>query len=156
MPYAALGDNLYNTFLLLHIFTAMVAFAPAFVHPMVTKQSAELDAANRGKILGFLAGNNRRIYAPALIVTGILGFGVAGMSKDPTGELTYKVSQSWLVAAVLVWVAMNGVLHGVISPAEKALAGGDASAQKRLDIGAGVTSILLVVMVYTMVFKPGF
>ncbi|MDG2112402.1 MAG: hypothetical protein P8N02_07305 [Actinomycetota bacterium] len=154
MPYAAVGDTGYNLILLLHILSAMVAVAPAFIHPFVERQSR--GAADRGRTLGYLANNSRRIHAPALIVTGILGFGAAGMSKIPgTDELAWKMSQGWLVTAFIVWVAMNGVLHAIILPAEKALAGGDEGAFKKVNLGGGIFSVLFVVMLYTMIFKPG-
>ena len=97
MLYAAIGDTPYNIMLLLHVLTAFAAFAPVFVHPILTAQSRSLDAENRGRLLTAVAGNGRKIYAPALLVTGILGFGVAGMSKIPgTDELAWKMSQGWL------------------------------------------------------------
>lgn len=154
MLYASFGDTGYNLILLLHILSAMVAVAPVFIHPFVEVQSRGAD--DRGRTLGYLANNGRRIHAPALIVTGILGFGVAGMSKIPgTDELQWKMSQSWLVTAFIVWVAMNGVLHAIVLPAEKALAAGDETAIKKLNLGGGIFSILFVVMLYAMIFKPG-
>lgn len=155
MPYAAFGDNLYNTFLLLHVLTAMAAFAPAFVHPFLTTQSKAMQS-ERGVLMSFIVANGRRVYAPALVATGILGFGVAGLSKSPgTDELVWQMSQGWLITAFIVWIAMNGVLHAIIFPAEKAIAAGDDSAGKRLDLGGGMISILLVVQLYLMIFKPG-
>ena len=154
MPYAAFNDTGYKIMLVLHILSAMAAFAPAFVHPFLTAQSRGMDATSRGALMTFIAGNGRKIYAPALLVTGILGFGVAGMSKAGD-ELVWKMSQGWLVSAVIIWVAMNGILHAVIMPNERRLAAGDEAAQKKLDLGGGIISVLLVVMVYLMVFKPG-
>lgn len=156
MPYAAFGDTPYNIMLLLHILSAMAAFAPAFVHPILTAQSKDFDSQERNRLLTLIAGNGRKIYAPALLVTGILGFGVAGMSKAPgTDELVWKMSQGWLITAFIVWVAMNGILHAIILPNERKLAAGEADAQKKLDLGGGLISILLVVMLYLMIFKPG-
>ena len=156
MLYAALGDTPYNIMLLLHVLTAFAAFAPMFVHPILASQSRSLDIENRGRILTAMAGNGRRIYAPALLVTGILGFGVAGMSKIPgTDELAWKMSQGWLISAFVVWVAMNGLLHAVILPSERKLAEGDESVQRKLDVAGGAVSVLLVVMLYLMIFKPG-
>ena len=154
MPYAAYLDTGYKIMLVLHIVTAMAAFAPAFVHPIVTAQSRGMDSTSRSALLTSIAGNGRKIYAPALLVTGILGFGVAGMSKMGD-ELVWKMSQGWLVSAVVIWVAMNGILHAVIMPSERRLADGDEAAQKKLDLGGGIMSVLLVVMLYLMVFKPG-
>ena len=150
MLLAAVGDTTYNVFLLLHILSAMAAFAPAFAHPFLIAQSRELDAEPRGRMLSYLVANGRRVYAPALIVTGIVGFGLAGLSDQ-----AWKMSQTWLVIAFVAWVAMNGVLHAMVIPAERALSEGDEGAQKRADLGGAILSVLLLVMLYTMIFKPG-
>ena len=150
MILAAVGDTGYNIVLLLHILTAFVAFAPAFVHPILGMQSKSFDAANQGKLLGFIAGNGRRIYAPALIVTGLLGFALAGMSDE-----VFKVSQGWLVAAVIIWIAMNGLLHAVLLPNERKWGEGDASAERMVGAAGATITVLLVVMLWLMIWKPG-
>ena len=147
---AVVGDTPYNILLLLHILLAMAAFAPAFVHPLVANQIKGMEPSGRQAVLTAIAGNGRRIYAPALIVTGLLGFGLSGMSDG-----VYALSQGWLLASIIIWIAMNGVLHAILLPAERAVAGGDDSAQGRVDLGGAVLTVLLLVMLYLMVFKPG-
>lgn len=146
---AAVGDTPYRVVLFLHILSAMVAFAPAFTHPILTNQSKSLGEGHQG-VMGFLSGNARRIYAPALIVTGILGFGLQGMSSG-----AWSFTQFWMIAAMIVWLAMNGVLHALIIPNEKKMSEGDPSAQRLLDIGGQVITVLLLVMLWLMIFKPG-
>ena len=84
----------------------------------------------------------------------MLGFGVAGMSDE-----VYKVSQGWLVAAVVIWIAMNGLLHAGIVPAEKAIAqagaAGDDAAEKKLAIAGQLITLLFVVQLIIMIWKPG-
>ncbi len=149
--FAVIGDTPYNIVLALHILAMMAAFAPAFTHPILFSQSEALDEQGRRKMLGFMAANGRRIYAPALIVAGFLGFALSGMS-----DKIYEMSQGWLIGSFIVWIAMNGVLHAVILPAEKAVTAGDDGAQKRVDGGGAAITVLLLVMMYLMVFKPGF
>lgn len=146
--FAAIGDTPYNVFLFLHILSAMIAFAPTFTHPVLVGQSRELSERNR--LLAHIVGNERRIYSPALIITGVLGFGLAGFSDD-----VYNLSDGWLAASVVVWIAMNGLLHAVLQPAEKKLAAGDSSAEGRVTLGSGAISALLLIMLVLMVFKPG-
>ena len=148
---AAYRGTGYNVMLFLHILTALVAFAPAFVHPLLASQTKALDASNRGKVLGMIAGNGRRIYAPALILTGLFGFAMQGMSDG-----VIEFSQTWFWLAIVVWIVMNGVLHAVLLPPERAVAGGDESLAKRVDAGGMILTVLLLVMLYLMVFKPGF
>lgn len=147
---AAYRETGYNVMLFLHILTALVAFAPAFVHPLLSNQTKALDATNRGQVLGMIAGNGRRIYAPALILTGLFGFAMQGMSDG-----VIEFSQTWFWLAIALWLGMNGVLHAMLLPAERAVAGGDDSAAKRVDAGGAILTVLLLVMLYLMVFQPG-
>ena len=148
---AAYQGTGYNVMLYLHILTALVAFAPAFVHPLLANQTKALDATGRSKVLGMIAGNGRRIYAPALILTGLFGFAMQGMSDG-----VIEFSQTWFWLAIVVWLAMNGILHGMLLPAERAVAGGDESIAKKVDTAGIILTVLLLVMLYLMVFKPGF
>ena len=150
MVIAAVGDTAYNIVLFLHILTVIIAFAPAFVHPLIGEQSKQLGPEGLSRVFGFMLQNGRRIYLPALIVTGLLGFALAGMSDG-----SFELSQGWLISSVLVWIAMNGVLHAVVVPAERAVGSGDESAEGRLAASGGLVTILLLVMLYLMIFKPG-
>jgi uncharacterized membrane protein len=147
---AAYRGTGYNVVLVLHILAALTAMAPAFVHPLLSKQSEALEVGTRAQLVGMFAANSRRIYAPALLLTGLFGFALQGMSD---GVVTFD--QTWFWLAVVVWVAMNGILHGVVLPAERAVAGGRPTAAARVDRAGLVLSILLIVMLYLMVFKPG-
>ncbi|MGI9644187.1 MAG: CopD family protein [Ilumatobacteraceae bacterium] len=149
MIFAAIGDTGYNVVLLLHILTAFAAFAPVFAHPLIANQATKGDDAERSRIIGYLTANGRRIYAPALIVTGLLGFALQGMSEEVWG-----FDQTWFILAIVVWIAMNGLLHGVILPTERAMAEGDFSTESRLNIAGPAITILLVVMLWLMIFKP--
>lgn len=148
---AAYRETGYNVMLFLHILTVLVAFAPAFVHPLLSRQAAALDGTARGKLFGMFAGNGRRIYAPALILTGLFGFGMQGMSD---GYIEF--GQTWFWLSIVVWLAMNGVLHGMLLPAEKGVADGDASAAQKLDTAWIIFVVMLLFTLYLMVFKPGF
>ena len=147
---AAYRDTGYDVMLFLHIVTAFVAFAPAFVHPLLGNQTKALDATSRGKVLGMIAGNGRRIYAPALILTGLFGFAMHGMSDG-----VIEFGQTWFWLAIVVWIAMNGILHAVLLPGERALAGGDRSAEGKVSAAGMILTGLLLVMLYLMVFQPG-
>jgi uncharacterized membrane protein len=147
---AVIGSTGYDVMLVLHIASAVVAFAPAFAHPLIERQTRSLDASSRGAVLGFLAQNSRRVYTPALILTGLFGFGLQGMSDG-----AIEFSQTWIWLAVVVWIAMNGVLHAMLLPGERALASGDESARQRVDIGGMIMTVLLLVILYLMVFQPG-
>ena len=148
--FAAYRDTGYDVMLFLHIVTAFVAFAPAFVHPLLANQTKALDTTNRGKVLGMIAGNGRRIYAPALILTGLFGFAMQGMSDG-----VIEFGQTWFWLAIVVWIAMNGILHAVLLPGERALSAGDESAEGKVATTGMVLTVLLLVMLYLMGFQPG-
>ena len=148
--FEAIGDTPYNIILFLHVVTAFVAFAPAIAHPVLSTAMQQGGAAERPAVFGYMAQNTMKIYGSSLIVSGLLGFGVAGMS-----DKVFKMSQGWLVAAFLIWIAMNGVLHGMIRPAERAVAEGDDTAESKLSMGGGLMTLLFLVQLYVMIFKPG-
>ncbi len=145
---AAVNDTPYNLFFLLHIFSAMAAFAASAVHPLLARQlrNGPVPAA----ALNALVKNERRFHAPALLLTGIFGFGLAGLSGK-----VFKMSQPWLMIAFVVWVAMNGVLHAVVIPAERKWAGGDLKAAAKAEQANVLLTLLLVLMLILMIWKPG-
>lgn len=147
---AAYRDTGYNVVLFLHILSVMAAFAPTFVHPFLVTQLRSLDAEPRGRVMGFLGTNGRRYFSPALILAGVLGFALQGMSDD-----AIEFGQTWFWLAALLWVAMVGIIHGVVVPAERAMADGDQSAEKRLEFAGIALTLLMLVTLYLMVFKPG-
>ena len=146
-----IGSTGYDVMLFLHIAAVLVAMAPAFTHPLLERQSRSLDPASRSALLGFIAQNTRRVYAPALILIGLFGFGLVGMSDE-----VWEFGQTWVWLAILVWLAMNGVLHAMLLPAERALGSGDESAGKKVETSGQILTVMLLVMLYLMVFKPGF
>jgi len=147
---AAYRETGYNVMLFLHIATVLVAFAPAFVHPLLARETTDLDPSARRKLIGAMSANGRRIYAPALILTGLFGFAMQGMSDG-----VIEFGQTWFWLALILWLAMNGVLHGMLLPAERAMAAGDESASQKVDLGGLLITVALLVTLYLMVFKPG-
>jgi uncharacterized membrane protein len=147
----------YKLMLLLHIASIIVAFAPAFVWPVV---SAQLKKKGKpvGPAIGELAaGNTTRIHGPALVLVGLFGIGMVAMSK-PEGatEALYKFSQGWVSAALLMWFVMLGILFGGLLPAEKKAAAGDEQGDKQVAMFGGMLHLLLLLMLIDMIWKPGF
>ncbi len=50
---------------------------------------------------------------------------------------------------------MNGVLHGMILKGEKAVAAGDESSVKTVALGGQLITVMFLITLYLMVFKPG-
>jgi uncharacterized membrane protein len=141
----------YKVMLFLHILSVIVAFAPAFVWPFA---SAKLKKEGKpvGPAIGALAaGNTAKVHGPALVIAGIVGCGLVGMS-----EKVFTFEQSWVMAALVIWFIMLGIVFGLLLPAEKKSAAGDESADKLVSMAGGILHLLLAVMLFLMIWKPGF
>jgi hypothetical protein len=141
----------YEIFLFLHILSIVVAFAPASVHPLLQRQFTSDSPELLQRFAGFAAQNSRRVYSPALILAGLWGILII-VTQD--GDL-YAFDQFWVNLAMVLWIAMNGVVHAMIVPGERKLAAGEPGAEKRLDTGGLIITILFLVMLYDMIVKPG-
>ncbi|MCY4068920.1 MAG: hypothetical protein OXE79_07425 [Acidimicrobiaceae bacterium] len=146
---------------LLHILTVVAALGPVFVHPLLRRQMAAAGSSGYQRLVLSMASNARRVHGPALIVAGLLGIALVEMSEGAT-----DVSDGWVIAAIVIWVTMVGLLHGLVRPALKAQGGegssegsageaAAAAASKRLETGAALISILFVVQVVLMIWQPG-
>jgi uncharacterized membrane protein len=148
MVIAAVRDNTYNLVLFLHIVTVLVAFAPAVVHPLTFERMR--GDSSFGRIAGIAADNGRKIYFPSLVVTGLLGIIMILLSDDLIG-----FSELWISLSFLVWIAICGLVSGMIMPNERKVAAGDTGAARKVTLAGQITTVLLLVMLYLMIFKPG-
>ena len=149
MILAQVGGTGYNILLFLHIVAIFVALSPTFVYPFLARDTNGEYSVRRTLYTG-IAKRSMRIYGSSLIVGGLLGFGVAGLSDE-----VYQLSDGWLVASVIAWLAMNGVLHAMVIPAEKAIVDGDEPNTKKAETGSLIISLLFLLSLYLMIFKPG-
>ena len=151
MVFAA-GTTAYNIVALLHILTVLVALAPVFVHPLLRRQMRAAGGDGHQLLVAAMAANARRLYSPALIVTGLLGIALVEMSED-----AISMTEGWVIAAIVIWVVMNGILHGMIRPALKAQGSGGAApgTERRLETGSALLSILFTVQLILMIWQPG-
>jgi uncharacterized membrane protein len=143
---AEIGSTAYDIMLLLHVLAVIVAFAPAWMTPVLMRVAASGD---RGATEA-LEMSIVRFSLPALALAGILGFGLAGMSDD-----VYEMSQGWLAASIVLWLGLIGVIWFVTRPGIKAFQAGDTAARGKVMAGTGIAHLVLLVMLYLMIFKPG-
>jgi uncharacterized membrane protein len=143
---AALNSTGYKIVLLIHVLAVIVGFAPLWLTPLLVRLTAAGDkAAADGLEVSIL-----RFSLPGIGLAGFLGFALAGMS-----DKAYKMSQSWLSIAAVLWVVLLALLFTVARPAIKAFRDGDAAARSRIMIATGISHIILLVTLYLMIFKPG-
>ena len=77
----------------------------------------------------------------------VLGMGLVGMSDD-----VWEMTQTWILLSLIGWVILMLVSWFLIRPA---LTDTSATPRSRMASGIGVTHLLLVVILYLMIFKPG-
>lgn len=153
MVLAALpGDFAYDIILLIHILSFLVAFAPAAINPLLAAHfEKHADDATMQNWSRFTAIYTSRISLGALgllFITGVLM--VLIIDND-----IFEFSQTWISLAFLVWFAIGGVVSGMILKGEKKIAAGDMSGAELVAKGGPIATVLMVIMLYLMVFKPG-
>jgi uncharacterized membrane protein len=150
--FAAVDSTSYNLMLLFHILLVVIGFAPAWLTPMLVRLIGNGDRT-AGEMLEMVV---LRFSLGGIAAAGFLGFGLAGSSKiDGTDLFRYKFSQAWLSIAIVLWIVQLAVIFFLARPAIKAFTAGDAAARGRVMMSTGITHLILVVMLYLMIFKPG-
>lgn len=131
-----IDDTGFRIFFLLHMLSVIVAFAPAVIAVL---------PGGRDGALGVIDRAGRQVYAPALILAGF--FGIMLIVTSPND--TFEFSDTFVSLAFVVWIAMNGVFHGLV------LAGQKQNDEKKVTNGQAIMTVLLIVMLYLMIWKPG-
>lgn len=149
MLIGQINSGVYQLLLILHILAVIVAFAPAVAHPLMGNRLRGDGGAARSFSLAASVAT-RTVYLPALVLVGVLGFGLVAVSDG-----AFEFGDPWVSAAILLWLIIAAVVGAVILPAERLLGEGDAGAESKLRAGGGVISLLLVVVLFLMVVKPG-
>jgi uncharacterized membrane protein len=127
----------YQVLGLLHILSAIAAFGPLFVYPSMIRAGAGAEVAKW----------HQRLSLPALVLVWVFGMGLVGLSDS-----AIEMSEGWIVASLLLWVALVLVGWFLIRPS---LIDTSERARSMLGAGIGITHLGLVVLLWLMVFKPG-
>ncbi len=151
MVLAALRDTGYNLVLLLHIVAVIVTFAPAAINPLLERHLA----ANGGDASLQTWGGFARSYTTKISMSGLVVLLISGVLMVVLSDDAWEFSQAWISLAFLVWLAIAGVVSGMIGKAERMIAAGDMKGRELLAKGGPIATVLLLVMLYLMIFKPG-
>jgi len=142
---AAVRDDTYNVFLLLHILAAVVAFAPTV--------RGVIEATLRPDELG---GSARDVDDTRLFsLGGLAAIFVTGIIMILLSDEVIEFSDTWISLSFLVWLAIGGVLSAMVLKGQRMVATGDGEGRRTVVLGNQITTALVVVAVYLMVFKPG-
>jgi len=150
---ADVGSLPYNVTKTVHILAAIVAFAPAFVWPVLrVTMRKQGGGALPEAVARHLAPADVLVHGPALVVAGV--FGVFNVLLS--GE-AFAFSDVWVSIAFVLWLLMLGVLFGGIVPAERKAAepADTPGADARLGMFAGMFHLLIVLMLIDMIWQPG-
>lgn len=150
MILADFNDGAYKTVLLFHIIAVVISLAPAVMHPILFSLEKTRDDGDLVGLAKRVVGVPTRIYTIALIAAGVLGIGLISM-----GDPVTSFGDTWIWLSLLVWIAVNGVLHAGVFPAERAIADGDTGAMAKFDRFGRIVVFLMLVLLYLMVIKPG-
>lgn len=173
MVIAAYYDGLYKFVLALHIVCAVVGFGAVALNGLYGQQIK--GRLMQGRVAEALAIHDANFFVSKIgeyfiYAVFILGFGVIGLSDS-----VFKFSQTWVWLSVLLYVVGIGLSHGVMIPGAKRLgalmremvagpppAGGPppqvAEMQtigQRLGTVGPILDLILVVIIFLMVWKPG-
>ncbi|MFP5256278.1 MAG: hypothetical protein ACLGI8_10570 [Acidimicrobiia bacterium] len=154
-------STMYKIMLFLHLVTVVAAFAPMIIHPLLASRSAKDGPGVQRPVFGYMAANGRTIHLPALVLVGVFGLGMVFSSPEVGGgdENLWGFDQAWVSLSLLLWVAIGGIVSGMMLPAERQLASGEGDAgalEKKVTIGGQLVTVLFLVVVYLMIWKPGF
>lgn len=151
--------GMYKVMLFLHLVTVVAAFGAMVVHPLMAARSKDADMGTRRSLVGWMAQNGRVVHFPALVLAGLFGLGMVFSSKPGSSdENVFGFDQAWVSLSLLVWIALCGIVSGMLMPAERKLAAGDGdpdALEKKIAVGGQITTVLFLVMLYLMIWKPG-
>lgn len=162
---AAYFDGPYKFVLVLHLLTAIVGFGAVMLNALYVRQAQRRPGADGLAVLeaNFAVSS---VAEKVIYAVPVLGLALVGMS-----DKLYKFSQTWVWLSLVLWIVGVGIVHAVVIPAEKKIMAllrrqvdGDADPAvpaeletlgKKRDISGATLSILLVVIVSLMVWRPG-
>jgi uncharacterized membrane protein len=145
----------------LHVLAAVFLVGPMAVLPMSAMRA--LRSGDRAQ-LGSLA-RSTNVFSLASLLVVVFGFGVMGMS-DPKYHLS--ITTSWILTSLVLYLVALAVNLALVVPALREAAaastagasatgegaGGGSAGYQRIAMGSGLVSVLLVVVVILMVWKP--
>ncbi|MGH9033843.1 MAG: DUF2269 family protein [Acidimicrobiia bacterium] len=172
MILAAVGDDSYDLVLLLHILTAIIGFGAVFLNAIY---GAQVRARRGSEGLAILQANFlvAKIAEYFIYAVFVLGFLLVLMSDE-----AWSFGDTWIWLSMLLYVVGIGLSHGILQPnvrrmitlMEEMVTGGPpppgaggpppqaaalAESGKRVGATGATLNVLLVVILYLMIFKPG-
>jgi hypothetical protein len=161
----------YHLLVLLHIICAVGGFGAVMYRGFSLDLARRQGSAGAAEA-GVLAVQGQVSQFAEILIYGVVVFGVAAIGESGHSS---EFSKAWVIAGLVVYFVMLGVLHGMVRPAERSyrstllelaqvpptkpparppqFAQLD-SLRRRISAGTGLFNVLLIGALYLMVFKP--
>jgi uncharacterized membrane protein len=173
MLLARIGETPYNVVLLLHILTAIVGFGAVFLNALYGR-AAERRKGVEGLAIAEINYDVSQMAGYFIYAVPVFGILLVLMSDE-----VFEFSQAWISLSFLLYIVGLGLSHGVLRPNVKKMhalmreltvmgppaVGAGAGRPPQVDeieqrgrtVGAvgAILNLLLIVILYLMVWKPG-
>ncbi|MDQ1403058.1 MAG: hypothetical protein QOG03_1374 [Actinomycetota bacterium] len=174
MLIGVVGDDLYNTILMVHILAAIVGFGAVFLNGVY---AAQIKKHGGSEGLAIAEANHAVTKIGEYVIWTVPVWGILLIL---TSDKVWKFSQMWVGAALGIYIVAVGVATGVLIPLTKKMRekmaeliamgpppeGAPASGPppqvaeleamgKRAAILGGSLNIAILAILFLMVFKPG-
>ncbi len=159
MTIALLGASAgFDIVVILHLVFVVVAFAPAFVWPVLNRQrrteaaDAGVPDGQRRSISAEAVGRliDPMMHGGSLVLAGLFGVLAVVASND-----VFEFSQTWISIAFVLWFLMLGLFFAGLIPAQRAIRDGKPDGDQRIAMCYGGMHLLLLLQIIVMVWKPG-
>jgi hypothetical protein len=173
MLLATTNGGLYKLCLVLHILCAIIGFGAVFLNGIYGQQiKTRLQSGRAAEAIGIYEANHTvsKIGEYFIYAVLIFGFALLGLSDS-----AWKFSQTWIWLSLVLYVIALGLSHGVVIPSVKRMgvlmhemaagpppAGGPppqaaemATLGQRVGMVGPILNIILIVILFLMVWKPG-
>jgi uncharacterized membrane protein len=139
----------------LHVVAAVFIVGPMAILPMTAMRAVR---SGQGGQVAVLA-QSTFIFSLLSLLVAVLGFGVIGLNEEGT-----TISTPWVLSSIILYVVALALNLIAVVPALRSAAEHlqDSAAQelqkpdyRRITIGSGVVTVLLVVITVLMAWHPG-
>ena len=155
----------YDIVVFLHIGFVVLGLGPSMALAVIGPRIPKAPIPARLPLTEAVQAISSRLVEPAAGLIFLSGVGAVFLSDD-----VWTFSQSWLVIGVVLWAIATAIGLGVLRPAtnrmiaiQRSLTGPPSQDQmgtleslgKRQAIFNGINHLLLVMLIFDMVWKPG-
>jgi hypothetical protein len=170
---ATINGGFYKFCLVLHILCAIVGFGAVFLNGIYGQQMKVRMQSGRGaEAIGIFEANLAvsKIGEYFIYAVFVLGFALLGLSDS-----VWTFDQTWIWLSIVLYVVGIGLSHGVVTPTVKRMgvlmremlagpppAGGPPpqavemeALGKKLGVFGPALDLILIVILFLMVWKPG-